>query len=94
MCPRVVSKLKMEVVVAFKAGKLTLEGKTLQSDPRKGLLRVGQSEEGLVHVEWLPRDGDAMPGAGPYAEDDMVVFPQECRLEQASLKGEQDVMSL
>lgn len=74
----------MELIIAAKAGRLNLVGgKTLVPDPRRGLLRVVQSDEGLLHVEWLVRDASESSGQ---TEPEMtsVIFPEECRLEQAS----------
>ena len=65
----------MEVIIEAKAGRLDLVGgKTLVPDPRRGLIRVAQSEDGLVHVEWLERGPD---GISVRSEPEMTseIFP-------------------
>ena len=42
-------------LVEFKAGKMTLKGKTVTPDNRKGLLYVFQSEDDLMHLCWKER---------------------------------------
>lgn len=58
---------------------MILENKTLKPDPRKGLLRIVRSEEGLVHVQWLER---TPTGTSATPEVDVIVFPEECDFEQ------------
>jgi hypothetical protein len=64
-----------EEVLAFKAGRLRLEGKTLTADVRKGTLAVVQDDESMMHVQWSDR---SLP-AGSAPEEDMVIFPGEVR---------------
>ncbi|GAX83922.1 hypothetical protein CEUSTIGMA_g11346.t1 [Chlamydomonas eustigma] len=68
-------------ILGFKAGKLELEGKILKPDARKGYVRVVQSDEGLIRIEWRERspEGDILAAA---AELETVIFPDECTLEQ------------
>ncbi|GMN53550.1 hypothetical protein TIFTF001_022695 [Ficus carica] len=40
-------------MVEFRAGKMQFDGKKVAPDIRKGLVRVGRGEEGLVHFQWL-----------------------------------------
>jgi len=44
-----------DVMCEFRAGKMSLEGTRVVPDTRKGLVRVGRGEEGLVHFQWLDR---------------------------------------
>ena len=42
-------------LVEFKAGKMTMKGKMVHPDKRKGLLYVYQSEDSLMHFCWKDR---------------------------------------
>ena len=42
-------------LVEFRAGKMTLKGKMVHPDTRKGLLYVHQSEDSLMHLCWKDR---------------------------------------
>lgn len=64
-----------EVLLEFRAGKMLLEGKRVVADPRKGLVRIGRGEEGLVHIQWLDRGNNTI-------EDDQIVFPEEAVFEK------------
>ncbi|KAK4478959.1 hypothetical protein RD792_014466, partial [Penstemon davidsonii] len=44
-----------EVLLEFRAGKMLMDGKRVIPDSRKGLVRIGRGEEGLVHIQWLDR---------------------------------------
>ncbi|KAE8672086.1 Protein trichome birefringence-like 5 [Hibiscus syriacus] len=44
-----------ETLLEFRAGKMSLEGKRVVPDTRKGLIRIARGEEGLVHFQWLDR---------------------------------------
>ncbi|KAG2432253.1 hypothetical protein HXX76_009171 [Chlamydomonas incerta] len=71
----------MEAQLAeFKAGKLTRSGATLAPDPRKGVVRLCQTEDTLVHVQWYERSADGGRAAEP--ADDVIVFPGEAMLEK------------
>jgi len=39
-------------LVEFMAGKMTMRGKTVHPDPRKGSIFIHQSEDGLMHFCW------------------------------------------
>lgn len=54
-------------LVEFKAGKMTLSGKTVQPDKRKGLVYVYQSEDSLMHFCWKDRTNGIV-------EDDFMIF--------------------
>ncbi|KAL6754291.1 adhesion molecule [Haematococcus lacustris] len=69
----------METLCEFRAGKLASRDNVLSADPRKGLLRVALSDDGLTHVQWFERDGTA---ARASPEDSSVVFSDECELQQ------------
>ncbi|XP_057521212.1 26S proteasome regulatory subunit RPN13 [Amaranthus tricolor] len=69
-----------EVMLEFRAGKMSFEGKRVTPDTRKGLVRIARGEEGLVHFQWLDRVQNVI-------EDDQIVFPDEAifeKVEQAS----------
>lgn len=42
-------------LVEFKAGKMTMKGKMVHPDKRKGLVYVYQSEDSLMHFCWKDR---------------------------------------
>lgn len=42
-------------LVEFKAGKMTMKGKMVYPDTRKGLLYVYQSDDSLMHLCWKDR---------------------------------------
>jgi len=42
-------------LVEFKAGKMTMKGKMVYPDTRKGQLYVCQSEDSLMHFCWKDR---------------------------------------
>ncbi|WMV37026.1 hypothetical protein MTR67_030411 [Solanum verrucosum] len=45
-----------ETLMEFRAGKMLMEGKKVIPDSRKGLVRIGRGEEGLLHFQWLDRN--------------------------------------
>ncbi|KAF8724813.1 hypothetical protein HU200_020751 [Digitaria exilis] len=61
----------------FRAGKMSLEGTRVVPDTRKGLVRVGRGEEGLVHFQWLDRGQNIV-------EDDQIIFPDEAVFEKVT----------
>lgn len=61
----------------FRAGKMTLEGTRVVPDTRKGLVRIGRGEEGLVHFQWLDRGQNRV-------EDDQIIFPDEAVFEKVT----------
>lgn len=61
----------------FRAGKMRLEGSRVLPDSRKGLVRIGRGEEGLVHFQWLDRSQNIV-------EDDQIVFPDEAVFEKVN----------
>ncbi|KAG2498578.1 hypothetical protein HYH03_003329 [Edaphochlamys debaryana] len=63
----------------FKAGKLKFNAGQLIPDARKGLVRVVQTEDTLVHVQWCERTA---AGTAAAAEEDVIVFPGEAVLEK------------
>ncbi|CAN6327038.1 unnamed protein product, partial [Urochloa humidicola] len=65
------------VICEFRAGKMFLEGTRVVPDTRKGLVRVGKGEEGLVHFQWLDRGQNIV-------EDDQIIFPDEAVFEKVT----------
>ncbi|KAL7092485.1 hypothetical protein ACP275_12G167400 [Erythranthe tilingii] len=61
----------------FRAGKMLMDGTRVLPDPRKGLVRIGRGEEGLVHFQWLDRSANVV-------EDDQIVFPDESVFEKVN----------
>ncbi|ESQ39785.1 hypothetical protein EUTSA_v10000977mg [Eutrema salsugineum] len=66
-----------EVMLEFRAGKMSLQGTRVVPDTRKGLVRIARGEEGLVHFQWLDRSQNAL-------EDDQIVFPDEALFEKVN----------
>lgn len=57
-------------LVEFRAGKMTLKGRTVLPDKRKGMVYVYQSEDSLMHFCWRERSKNT-------AEDDLIIFPDD-----------------
>ncbi|ONK68043.1 uncharacterized protein A4U43_C05F6690 [Asparagus officinalis] len=66
-----------EVLLEFRAGRMSLEGKRVVPDSRKGLVRIGRGEEGLIHFQWLERTQNVV-------ELDQIIFPDEAVFEKVS----------
>ncbi|XP_052199212.1 26S proteasome regulatory subunit RPN13 [Diospyros lotus] len=66
-----------ETFLEFRAGKMFMEGKRVVPDSRKGLIRIGRGEEGLVHFQWLDRNHNVV-------EDDQIVFSEEAVFEKVA----------
>ncbi|KAK6152112.1 hypothetical protein DH2020_014747 [Rehmannia glutinosa] len=66
-----------EVLLEFRAGKMLIDGTRVIPDSRKGLVRIGKGEEGLIHFQWLDRSLNIV-------EDDQIVFPDEAVFEKVN----------
>ncbi|XP_070043949.1 26S proteasome regulatory subunit RPN13-like [Nicotiana tabacum] len=66
-----------ETLMEFRAGKMIIEGKKVIPDSRKGLVRIGRGDEGLLHFQWLDRNLNIV-------EDDQIVFPEEAVFEKVN----------
>ncbi|XP_072961097.1 26S proteasome regulatory subunit RPN13 isoform X1 [Typha angustifolia] len=66
-----------DVMLEFRAGKMSLEGARVVPDIRKGLVRIGRGEEGLVHFQWLDRSQNIV-------EHDQIIFPDEAVFEKVT----------
>ncbi|XP_051149192.1 26S proteasome regulatory subunit RPN13 [Andrographis paniculata] len=66
-----------EVLLEFRAGKMLMDGTRVLPDSRKGLVRMGRGEEGLVHFQWLDRSTNVV-------EVDQIVFPDEAVFEKVN----------
>ena len=62
-------------LVQMKAGKLNLEGTTITADPRKGLLVLRKSEDGLMHLIWSDRTANSVV-------DDLIVFEGDATIRK------------
>lgn len=71
------SRSQNKNLVEFKAGKMTMKGKTVHPDKRKGLLYVYQSEESLMHFCWKDRQTGTI-------EDDLIIFPDDCEFKRVN----------
>ncbi|RWR84225.1 regulatory particle non-ATPase 13 [Cinnamomum micranthum f. kanehirae] len=70
-----------EVMLEFRAGRMFTEGTRVVPNTRKGLVRIGRGEEGLVHFQWLDRNQNIV-------EDDQIVFPDEAVFEKVNQSSE------
>ncbi|KAH0947237.1 hypothetical protein HN011_006110 [Eciton burchellii] len=61
-------------LVEFKAGKMTMKGKMVYPDTRKGQLYVYQSDDSLMHFCWKDRTTGVI-------EDDLIIFPDDCEFK-------------
>ncbi|KAL3623533.1 regulatory particle non-ATPase [Castilleja foliolosa] len=66
-----------EVFLEFRAGQMLMEGTRVVPDSRKGLVRIGRGEEGLVHFQWLDRSLNVI-------ESDQIIFPDEAVFEKVN----------
>ncbi|XP_039297053.1 proteasomal ubiquitin receptor ADRM1 homolog [Nilaparvata lugens] len=69
------SRSQNKNLVEFKAGKMTMKGKMVHPDKRKGLLYVNQSEDSLMHFCWKDRQTGTV-------EDDLIIFPDDCEFKR------------
>ncbi|XP_068658900.1 26S proteasome regulatory subunit RPN13-like isoform X3 [Aristolochia californica] len=76
-----------EVLYEFRAGKMFTEGTRVIPDTRKGLLRIGRGEEGLIHFQWLERGQTVV-------EDDQIIFPDEAVFEKEPNEADSQICSL
>lgn len=86
----------MSGAISFKAGKLIREGKMLKPDERKGLVTIGEQEDGLLHFKWysdragreVEEDVSTVRGARcrcPLTSDPLL-FSSSCSQETPSWK--------
>jgi hypothetical protein len=61
-------------LVEFKAGKMSMRGKMVYPDKRKGLLYIHQSDDSLIHFCWKDRSSGVV-------EDDLIIFPDDCEFK-------------
>jgi 26S proteasome regulatory subunit N13 len=71
------SETLQDIMCEFRAGKMSLQGTRVVPDTRKGLVRIGRGEEGLIHFQWLDRGQNIV-------EDDQIVFPDEAVFEKVT----------
>ncbi|KAL3143764.1 hypothetical protein ABBQ32_003595 [Trebouxia sp. C0010 RCD-2024] len=75
-----------DVLVQFRAGlMLKADNKTLKADQRKGLVRLSQTDEGLLHLRWFERVGAAE--AKGDAQIDSIIFPGEATFSKVASAG-------
>ncbi|KAK7863736.1 hypothetical protein R5R35_011142 [Gryllus longicercus] len=71
------SRSQSKNLVECKAGKMTLKGKMVHPDKRKGLLYVYQSDDSLMHFCWKDRTTGTV-------EDDLIIFPDDCEFKRVT----------
>ncbi|XP_063616557.1 proteasomal ubiquitin receptor ADRM1 isoform X2 [Cydia splendana] len=64
-------------LVEFRAGRMTLKGRMVHPDKRKGLLYVYQGEDSLMHFCWKDRTTGEV-------EDDLLIFPDDCEFARVN----------
>lgn len=64
-------------LVEFRAGKMTLKGKTVTPDKRKGTVYIQQSDDSLIHFCWKDRTTGNV-------DDDLIIFPDDCEFKRVS----------
>ncbi|KAM9343062.1 proteasomal ubiquitin receptor ADRM1-like isoform 2-T2 [Pholidichthys leucotaenia] len=64
-------------LVEFRAGKMTLKGKTVTADKRKGLVYIHQTDDSLIHFCWKNRTNGMV-------DDDLIIFPDDCEFKRVS----------
>ncbi|XP_028040795.1 proteasomal ubiquitin receptor ADRM1 isoform X2 [Bombyx mandarina] len=64
-------------IVEFRAGRMTLKGRMVHPDKRKGLLYVYQGEDSLMHFCWKDRTTGEV-------EDDLLIFPDDCEFTRVN----------
>ncbi|KAL3150071.1 hypothetical protein ABBQ38_013417 [Trebouxia sp. C0009 RCD-2024] len=75
-----------DVLVQFRAGlMLKADNKTLKADQRKGLVRLSQTDDGLLHLRWFERVGAAE--AKGDAQIDSIIFPGEATFSKVASAG-------
>ncbi|XP_076456922.1 proteasomal ubiquitin receptor ADRM1-like isoform X2 [Babylonia areolata] len=57
-------------LVEFRAGKMTMRGKMVHPDKRKGQVYVHQSDDSLMHFCWKDRTSGNV-------EEDLIIFPDD-----------------
>lgn len=62
------SQQRSKNLVEFKAGKMTLQGRLVKPDKRKGLVYVYQSEDSLMHLCWKDRGTGTVEDVSAYLE--------------------------
>lgn len=71
------SQSHSKYLVEFRAGKMTLKGKMVHPDKRKGTVYVHQSDDSLMHFCWKDRSNGAV-------EDDLIIFPDDAEFKKVA----------
>lgn len=71
------SQSHSKYLVEFRAGKMTLKGKMVHPDKRKGSVYVHQSDDSLMHLCWKDRTTGAV-------EDDLIIFPEDAEFKKVT----------
>lgn len=74
-----------EVLLQFRAGLMKAENNTLKADQRKGLVRLSQAEDGLLHFRWYERVGTSETKGS--AQHDTIIFPREATFTKVASAG-------
>ncbi|KAH9372593.1 hypothetical protein HPB48_019112 [Haemaphysalis longicornis] len=71
------SQSHSKYLVEFRAGKMTLNGKMVHPDKRKGTVYLHQSEDSLMHFCWKDRTSGTL-------EDDLIIFPDDAEFKRVT----------
>lgn len=64
------SQPRSKHLLEFKAGKMTLQGKLVKPDKRKGCIYIYQGDDSIMHFCWKDRTNGAV-------EEDLMIFPDD-----------------
>lgn len=64
-------------LVEFRAGKMSMKGKMVHPDKRKGLVFIQQTDDSLMHFCWKDRKTGLL-------EDDLIIFPDDVEFKKVS----------
>uniref|UniRef100_T1HHB6 Proteasomal ubiquitin receptor ADRM1 homolog n=2 Tax=Rhodnius prolixus TaxID=13249 RepID=T1HHB6_RHOPR len=64
-----------DLVLEFRAGKMSMQGKMVYADHRKGLVSVSQADDGMIYFAWKDRSTNQV-------EDELIIFPKEAEFKK------------
>lgn len=68
-------QIQSKYLVEFRAGKMTMKGKVVHPDKRKGTVYVHQTDDSLMHFCWKDRTSGIV-------EDELIVFPDDAEFKR------------
>jgi len=67
------SRSQSKNLVEFKAGKMSMRGKMVYPDKRKGLLYIHQSDDSLIHFCWKDRSSGVVEDVSYYIHQYLII---------------------